>query len=548
MISISRKAMLSKRVVCHLRTFTKSRGLSTRASTILSALDIPAEKDLPGVYDGAWTGTGDILESVCPTTGEVLARVHSASPQELQAALSKSREAYVFFRSVPAPRRGEILRQIREALAAKREALGALVSLEMGKIKTEGTGEVQEFVDIADYAVGLSRMMNGRVVASERPGHSILEVPNPLGVVAVLSAFNFPVAVYGWNLALSLAAGNATLWKPSPSTPLCSIAVTKIVSQVLERNGIPGAVAGLVVGGKSVGESIVESADVDMVSFTGSEAVGRQVGKVVQSRFGKVLLELGGNNASIVMPDADLSLAVPAVFFGAVGTAGQRCTSTRRLYLHRSIAPTFLERLRALYEPIRPGDPLEPQTLLGPLHTRAAVGIYSNAVERLRKVGADIMVGGERYEEAVLPEALRGGNWAQPTVAVLDEVDVSKAVWREETFAPVLSVGVFDELEQAIAWNNGVPQGLSSSLWTRDLRNVGKWIGPAGSDAGIVNVNVGTSGAEIGAAFGGNKSTGWGRESGGDAWKQYVRWSACTINFSDEAPLAQGVQFSSSTA
>ncbi|GBE83431.1 NAD-aldehyde dehydrogenase [Sparassis latifolia] len=531
--------MMSRKSLSKLPRLT--RNISSRASTILSALDISPEKELPGVYDGKWRGTGDVLESVCPTTGEVLARVHSATPEELQTALQKTREAYTFFRSVPAPRRGEILRQIREALAAKREELGALVSLEMGKIRTEGVGEVQEFVDIADYAVGLSRMMNGRVVASERPGHSILEVPNPLGVIAVLSAFNFPVAVYGWNLSLSLAAGNATLWKPSPSTPLCSIAVTKIVSGVLEKNGIPGAVAGLVIGGKDVGESIVESQDVDMVSFTGSEAVGRQVGKVVQSRFGKVLLELGGNNASIVMPDADLSMAVPAVFFGAVGTAGQRCTSTRRLYLHRSIASEFLERLQALYASVTPGDPLHASTLLGPLHTRSAMDIYTGAIDRLRAADAEILVGGGQYTDLSSP--LDRGNFVMPTITVPKSTDVGLALWKTETFAPILSVAVFDELEEAVQWNNGVPQGLSSSLWTKDLRNVGKWIGPAGSDAGIVNVNVGTSGAEIGAAFGGNKSTGWGRESGGDAWKQYVRWSACTINFSDDAPLAQGVQF-----
>ncbi|PCH36897.1 succinate-semialdehyde dehydrogenase [Wolfiporia cocos MD-104 SS10] len=537
--------MLSRRTLAIFARAPLRRGLSTRASGILSALDIPTDRELPGVYHGEWTGTGDILESVCPTTGEVLARVRSASPQDVRTALAKSREAYELFRMVPAPKRGEVLRQIREALAAKREELGALVSLEMGKVRTEGVGEVQEFVDIADYAVGLSRMMNGRVVASERPGHSILEVPNPLGVVGVLSAFNFPVAVYGWNLALSLAAGNATLWKPSPSTPLCSIAVTKIVSHVLERNSFPGAIAGLVTGGKDVGEGVVGSTDVDMVSFTGSETVGREVGKVVQSRFGKVLLELGGNNAAIVMPDADLSLAVPAVFFGAVGTAGQRCTSTRRLFLHRDVAPSFLQKLQAFYAPLKPGDPLDAGTRLGPLHTRAAVGVFEKAIERLRAAGAEPMLGGRAYTAADLEDGFRGGNWVRPTVAVLDKVDMKDELWRTETFAPVLTVGIFDELEQAIEWNNAVPQGLSSSLWTRDIRNVGKWIGPAGSDAGIVNVNVGTSGAEIGAAFGGNKSTGWGRESGGDAWKQYVRWSACTINFSDAAPLAQGVQFDS---
>ncbi|KAH7928382.1 succinate-semialdehyde dehydrogenase [Leucogyrophana mollusca] len=536
--------MLSRRTVpslcLHRSRLAKARTLSSRASGILSSLDIPTSAEIPGVYDGQWKGTGDIMESVCPTTGEVLARVQSATPTELHVALEKSKEAYHYLRTIPAPRRGELLRQIREALAAKRDALGALVSLEMGKIKTEGIGEVQEFVDICDYAVGLSRMMNGRVVASERPGHTILEVPNPLGVVGVLTAFNFPVAVYGWNFSLSFAAGNATLWKPSPSTPLCSIAVTKIVASVLERNGLPGAVSALVTGGKDVGEAVVESRDVNLVSFTGSEAVGRVVGKAVQSRFGKSILELGGNNAAIVMPDADLSLAVPAVFFGAVGTAGQRCTSTRRLYLHRDIAPKFLDALQKLYATVRVGDPLTNGTLLGPLHTRAAVGIYSDAVQRLRETGAEILTGGLRYEEGTL----RQGNFVQPTIAVPKSTDPKDTIWSTETFAPILNTAVFDDLAQAIEFNNDVPQGLSSSLWTRDLRNVGKWIGPEGSDTGIVNVNVGTSGAEIGAAFGGNKSTGWGRESGGDAWKQYVRWSACTINFSDAAPLAQGVEFS----
>ncbi|KAJ3483491.1 hypothetical protein NLI96_g6275 [Meripilus lineatus] len=479
-----------------------SRSLSSRASAILGALDIPIDTEIPGVYDGSWKGSGEILESVCPTTGEVLARVQSASPKELQDSLDKSREAYTYFRSVPAPRRGEILRQIREALAAKRDALGALISLEMGKILTEGIGEVQEFIDIADYAVGLSRMMNGRFIASERPGHSILEV---------LSAFNFPVAVYGWNLALSLAAGNATLWKPAPSTPLCSIATTKLIAGVLEKNGIPGAVAGLVMGGRDVGEGVVESEYVDMVSFTGSEAVGKQVGKVVQGRFGKILLELGGNNGLALLSSSDLSLAVPAVFFGSVGTAGQRCTSTRRLYLHRSIAPEFISSLQSLYANLKPGDPLDEKTLLGPLHNRAAVNIYDGAIKRLKDSGAEILCGGSSYSSSELSangvtvNGNTGGNFVKPTISIPTRVDVKNDIWSKEVFAPILNVGVFDELEEAIEWNNGVPQGLSSSIWTRDLRNVGKWIGPSGSDTGIVNVNVGTSGAEIGAAFGGNK-------------------------------------------
>ncbi|KAF9011864.1 Aldehyde/histidinol dehydrogenase [Cyathus striatus] len=514
--------IISRRVI--LSRTGLSRAISTRASGILSSVGISAKDEIPGVYDGQWKDT---------------CRVRTASPEELHEALEKTRAAYKDFRDVPAPRRGEILRQIREALSLKREELGALISLEMGKIRTEGVGEVQEFVDICDYGVGLSRMMNGRVVASERPGHSILEVPNPLGVVGVLSAFNFPVAVYGWNLALSLAAGNATIWKPSPTTPLCSIAVTSIIARVLEANDVPGAVASLVTGGKDIGEALVQSRDVELVSFTGSEHVGRIVGRNVMSRFGKSILELGGNNASIIMPDADLSLAVPAVFFGAAGTAGQRCTSTRRLYLHRAIAPEFLERLQKLYGSVVPGDPLVDGTLLGPLHTRAACDVYDKAVQHLRSTGAEILIGGKRYHKAPLDS----GNFVEPTIAFPKSVDHSEHIWKTETFAPILNAAIFDDLEQAIEWNNAVPQGLSSSLWTRDLRNLGKWIGPSGSDTGIVNVNVGTSGAEIGAAFGGNKVC-VGRESGGDAWKQYVRWSACTINFSDEAPLAQGVNFS----
>lgn len=523
-----------------LRTGTTVRLLSTRASRILSSLDISTTStEVPGVYDGEWKGSGEILTSVCPTTGEVLARVKSASPEDLRETLAKARDAYKVFRNVPAPRRGEIIRQIREALAAKRVELGALVSLEMGKIKTEGAGEVQEFIDMCDYAVGLSRMMSGRVVASERVGHSILEVPNPLGVIGILTAFNFPVAVYGWNLSLSLAAGNATVWKPSHTTPLCAIAVTTIVSKVLEHNGISGAVASLVTGGKDVGEGIVANSGVDLVSFTGSERVGRSVGQNVSARFGKTILELGGNNASIVMDDADLSMAVPSVFFGAVGTAGQRCTSTRRLYLQRNIADEFLQRLLKAYGTVKPADPLVDTTLLGPLHTSNAVNVYENTIQYLRSIDAEILTGGLRYTETPLDR----GNFVQPAIAIPKSVDTRDKIWCTETFAPILNVAIFDRLDQAIEWNNSVPQGLSSSLWTRDLRNAGQWIGPNGSDAGIVNINVGNSGAEISAAFGGNKSTGWGRESGGDAWKQYVRWSACTINFSNEAPLAQGVTF-----
>jgi len=538
--------------LCRQRSWrVENRSLSSRAAGVLSALNFPTnEAEIPGLYDGQWGGTGDILESRCPATGEVLARVRSASPSETRNAIAKAREAFQSLRNVPAPKRGEVIRQMREAIARKREALGALISLEMGKIATEGVGEVQEIIDIFDYAIGLSRMMNGRVVNSEREGHTILEVPNPLGVVGILSAFNFPVAVYGWNLGLSLAAGNATIWKPSPTTPLCAIAVTSILSEVLKKNGYDGAIAGLTCGNQSVGEELVGNKSVDMVSFTGSERVGGIVGSQVQQRFGKVLLELGGNNAAIVMPDADMKMAVSAVAFGAVGTAGQRCTSTRRLYLHSSIAPQFISSLKQFYSSpaLAPGDPLHPKTLLGPLHTNGAVKMYNDAIKELTDLDAELVIGGTFYRaEEISSEPLKGGNFVRPTIVVPSPSaslrEQNARIWATETFAPILKVATFDTIEEAIVLNNSVPQGLSSSLWTRDMRNVGLWTGPNGSDCGIVNVNAGTSGAEIGAAFGGNKSTGWGRESGGDAWKQYVRWSACTINYSNAMPLAQGVDF-----
>ncbi|KAH8829146.1 NAD-aldehyde dehydrogenase [Flagelloscypha sp. PMI_526] len=523
------------------RSTPSARALSSRASLVLDRLGLlTTSGEHFGVYDGEWKGSGPLMVSQCPSTGEVLGRVRSATAQELDQLLDKSEEAFKFWRGVPAPKRGEVVRQIREALANKADALGSLISLEMGKIKTEGVGEVREFIDICDFAVGLSRRMNGEYVASERPGHSILEVPNPLGVVGVLTAFNFPCAVHGWNLALSMTAGNATIWKPAPSTPLIAVAVTKIIAEILEQNQLPGAIASLAVGGSDIGSALVDSSRIPLISFTGSENVGRQVGQKVAGRFGKSILELGGNNATIIMPDADLSLAIPAVCFGAIGTAGQRCTSTRRLYLHAKIADEFLSRLTSMYKSIKPGDPLVSETIYGPVHGQKALQVYSSAIERLRTNGAEVVTGGRKYE---LEGSLKDGFFVEPTIAV--PKSPQDDVWQNEMFAPILNVAVFDELQQAIEWNNAVPQGLSSSLWTRDLRHMGTFIGPHGSDCGIANINVGTSGAEIGAAFGGNKSTGWGRESGGDAWKQYVRWSACTINFGDTLELAQGVQFNS---
>jgi len=452
---------------------------------------------------------------------------------------------------MPGPKRGDVIRQIREALNDKLGPLGDLVSLEMGKIKSEGKGEVQEFIDICDHGVGLSRSVAGRVLPSERPDHVIYEVPNPLGVVGILSAFNFPVAVYGWNFAIALATGNATIWKPSPTTPLCAIAVTQIIQKVLEANGLPGAAASLVCGDVEVGKTLVASPEVPLVSFTGSERVGREVGKTVQDRFGKTILELGGNNAVIVDADADLKLALQAVLFAAVGTCGQRCTTTRRLFLHKSIAKEFLDRLLPFYDAnskdttLSMGDPLNPKTLIGPLHSEVSVRNYEKAIADVTARGGEIltknsgrMPAPKEYSEAT------GGNWVYPVIIRPKKDD---PCWKEEVFAPILYVAEFETLDEAIALNNSVPQGLSSSLFTKNLQSMGKWLGPEGSDCGIVNINVGTSGAEIGAAFGGNKSTGWGRESGGDAWKQYVRWSAATVNYGNKMPLAQGVTFGPSS-
>ncbi|BEI85562.1 hypothetical protein CcaverHIS002_0509630 [Cutaneotrichosporon cavernicola] len=490
------------------------RALSSRASQVLKAAGLPTDgSTIPGVYDGTWGGSGEIIETLCPATGEMIGRVQTATPEETRAAIAKSVEAGRAVRALPGPKRGEIMRKVRVALNDKINEIGDLISLEMGKIKSEGKGEVQEFVDICDHAVGLSRSIQGH--------------PQPLGTVGILSAFNFPVAVYGWNFAIAFVAGNSTIWKPSPTTPLCAIAVTQIVQKVLEENGLPGAAASLVTGDIDVGKNLVASPSLPLISFTGSERVGREVGKNVQERFGKTILELGGNNCVIVDKDADLSQALQGVLFAAVGTAGQRCTSTRRLLLHKDIAKPFLEKFL--------------QPLIGPLHSPVSVANYEKAIEGVLARGGELLTkrSGRMAAPANWDEAT-GGNWVWPVVMRPKQDD---PCWQEEVFAPVLYVAEFETLEDAIRLNNSVPQGLSSSLFTKDLQSMGKWLGPEGSDCGIVNVNVGTSGAEIGAAFGGNKSTGWGRESGGDAWKQYVRWSAATVNYGSKLPLAQGVSF-----
>lgn len=434
----------------------------------------------------------------------------------------------------PGPVRGEILRQIGVALREKKDAIGALTSLEMGKIRSEGLGEVQEYIDICDMATGMSRTIAGKVLPSERKDHWMMEVWNPIGIVGVITAFNFPVAVAGWNTSLSIICGDMVLWKPALTACLVSIAVQRIVAGVLKKHGF-NSVACLVCGdGPDIGNELVSDKRVPLVSFTGSTAVGRQVAKTVHGRFGKTILELGGNNATIVMPDADLELAFQGSVFAAAGTAGQRCTTLRRLFLHEKIYDAFVRRLVDAYKKVseRMGDPLHEDTLLGPLHTPRAKQEYLDGLEMIRKQGGRVLVGGKAVESE--------GNFVLPTIV---EIAHDAPIVQQEIFAPILYVFKFKTLDEAIAWNNEVPQGLSSAVFTKNLQNLFRWVGPTGSDCGLVNCNIGTSGAEIGGAFGGEKETGGGRESGSDAWKQYMRRSTCTINYSDVLPLAQGVKF-----
>jgi aldehyde dehydrogenase family 7 protein A1 len=509
-----------------------SSDLSFHEYPFLAELGLQEEN--AGMYNGSWGGSGALLTSVNPATGRPIARIRQATVEEYESCVSAMIAAQEAWQLLPAPKRGEIVRQIGEALRAKRDALGHLVSLEMGKILAEGIGEVQEFIDICDLAVGLSRSINGKVIPSERPGHTLLEFWNPLGLVGIITAFNFPVAVYGWNVAISMICGNTNIWKGASTTSLCTVATQKIVAEVLERNGINGAVCSMVVGpGRTVGEHMINDARLALVSFTGSSEIGVHVSEVVHRRFGRTILELGGNNATIIMPDADLDLAVRASVFGAVGTCGQRCTSLRRLLIHESVYDRVKSTLLAAYRSVPRGDPLKAGTLLGPLHTKAAVKEYTDGIAEIVKQGGNILTGGKPVEGVA-------GNFVEPTVV---EIDPSAPIVKTELFVPILYLMKFKTFEEAVALNNGVPQGLSSSLFTRDMKSVFRWMGPRGSDCGITNVNVGTSGAEIGGAFGGEKDTGGGRESGSDSWKQYMRRSTCTVNFSDALPLAQGISF-----
>ena len=476
---------------------------------------------------------GKELISYNPTTGDAIASVIQATAQTYEKVSAEAQKAFLAWREVPAPKRGLVVRDLGEALRRVKEPLGDLVSLEMGKIRAEGHGEVQEMIDICDFAVGLSRQLYGLSMHSERPSHRMYEQWHPLGVVGVISAFNFPVAVWSWNSAIAAICGDPVLWKPSSYTPLTAIAVQHISNSVMADHGL-SAIFNLVIGsGRDVGELLLNDPVVPLISFTGSTRIGRHVSETVARRFGNTILELGGNNAIIVADDADLDLAVRAILFGAVGTAGQRCTSTRRIIAHKDISEELSARLVAGYEQVQIGDPLDEGTLMGPLVSSTSVEEMFEALDQVRKDEGEILTGGKMCSDL-------GPNFVEPTIVRMPK---QTEIVKTETFAPILYLLEYDDLEQAIQIHNDVPQGLSSAIFSESMRKVETFLSTRGSDCGIANVNIGTSGAEIGGAFGGEKETGGGRESGSDAWKAYMRRQTNTINWSSDLPLAQGITF-----
>ena len=483
---------------------------------------------------------GGTLVVRSPVDGSETARLREHTPAEVDAAIAAAHAAFLHWRLVPAPQRGELVRLFGEELRAHKAALGRLVSIEVGKIVSEGQGEVQEMIDICDFAVGLSRQLHGLTIATERAEHRMMETWHPLGVVGIISAFNFPVAVWSWNAALALVCGNALVWKPSEKAPLTALATQALFDKAVARHraaggAVPEGLSALVIGGRALGEALVRHPKVPLVSATGSTAMGRAVGPVVAARFGRSILELGGNNAAIVTPTADLDLTLRGIAFAAMGTAGQRCTTLRRVFLHESLRESFLPRLKAAYASVPVGNPLQAGTLVGPLIDHAAFGAMQAALAAARAAGGTIH-GGER----VTVPGCESGHYVRPALV---EMPRQTGPVLEETFAPILYVMTYRDLDEAIAWHNAVPQGLSSSIFTNDLREAELFLSTRGSDCGIANVNIGPSGAEIGGAFGGEKETGGGRESGSDAWKGYMRRATNTINFGRTLPLAQGVKF-----
>jgi aldehyde dehydrogenase (NAD+) len=482
------------------------------------------------------TAGGEQIESYSPVDGKLIGIVQGADRKNYDAVIAKAEEAFIEWRTWPAPKRGEVVRQIGEALRKYKQPLGKLVSYEMGKSLQEGYGEVQEMIDICDFAVGLSRQLHGLTMHSERPGHRMYEQWHPLGLVGIISAFNFPVAVWSWNAMIAWVCGDVCVWKPSEKTPLCAVACQHIVAEVFAVNNVPEGISGLVTGGREVGEWLSEDTRIPLVSATGSTRMGKAVGTAVAARLGRALLELGGNNAIIVSKDADLDIAIRGALFGAVGTAGQRCTTTRRLIIQEDVYEKVKDRLVNAYSHLKIGNPLEEANHVGPLIDKAAVKMYRDAIEACKKEGGRFLVEGGVLEG----DGYESGCYVKPCIA---EVKPDLNIVKHETFAPILYLMKYKELPEAIAIHNNVPQGLSSAIMTLNLREAEQFLSYSGSDCGIANVNIGTSGAEIGGAFGGEKETGGGRESGSDAWRAYMRRQTNTINYSSQLPLAQGIKF-----
>jgi aldehyde dehydrogenase (NAD+) len=500
---------------------------------ILKSLGLKPEN--PGTWLGPESSAdpeAPLIESINPTNGKLIARVRSTTPAEYDRLVTAARQSFLEWRKIPAPARGDAIRRIGNALRDHKDALGSLVTLEMGKIKAEGDGEVQEMIDITDFAVGQSRMMYGRTMHSERPQHRMYEQWHPLGVVGTITAFNFPVAVWSWNTCIASICGNVNIWKPSPKTPLCGVAVQKIVNEAVADMSLPPFCYLINDGSNELAATFVDDPRIDLISFTGSTAIGRQVGERVAARMGKCLLELGGNNAIIVDEHANLDLAIPAIVFGSVGTAGQRCTTTRRVIVHESRMDELKKSLVNAYGQVRIGDPLDTKTLMGPLIDASAIDRVESATAAITAAGGEILCGGERIDGP--------GNFMTPAIAVVQN---NWEIVQTETFGPMLYLIPYETLDDAIAMQNGVAQGLSSAIFTDNLQNAEYFLSHTGSDCGIANVNIGTSGAEIGGAFGGEKETGGGREAGSDAWKAYMRRQTNTINWGKDLPLAQGLNF-----
>ena len=500
-------------------------------------MDFLRKLGIEGVNSGTSTGTKhmeskSLISSFTPVDGKKIANVTLTSKEQYEQVIATAQNAHLVWREMPAPQRGEIVRQIGDKLREFKEPLGKLVTYEMGKIHQEGLGEVQEMIDICDFATGLSRQLYGLTMHSERPEHRMYEQWHPLGIVGIISAFNFPVAVWSWNAMIAAVCGNVLVWKGSEKTPLCGVAIQKIVAKVLKENNLPEGIFNLVTGDRELGEWMTTDSRIPLISATGSIRMGKEVAKVVGGRLGKRILELGGNNAIIISKDADLEMAIRATVFGAVGTCGQRCTSTRRLIVHEDVYDQVKERLVSIYEKITIGDPLEPGTLVGPMIDQDAVIAMQNALKQAQEEGGTLICGGQVLEGE--------GNYVTPAIV---EAENHYEIVQEETFAPILYLLKYSNQEEVIAMHNGVKQGLSSAMFTLNLREAERFLSATGSDCGIANINIGTSGAEIGGAFGGEKETGGGRESGSDAWKAYMRRQTNTINWGDTLPLAQGISF-----